>query len=451
MLQYYGTCNFADCTELLNSLHNSTCSTGRVQEFVSKWRTGLSKLQSAHFIFNIKICVSFFVRGLPPVPAFNSLCADLPRRISTIASEPDFGAFIELTETVLELDTIFRPSAQAQMTRPPRAPPAAIASAPSFPIPSSNPPDPPSSASTRKDERTCNNCKLRGLCATGHMDGTCFQPGGGMEGHREEYLNNRGCVHAMLAECLENALLSESMLLTESSSLSDSPNLSPTLDNELFPPPIANLSVASVMPNSDVHEDIYTRCDFKLLPCLALASVDFNSAALISLVNLYNALLDSGCTHHIVQDRALFRNYTSRAVSVGTANCGSLEALGTGDVEFCHPFGDRHVIFTLRGCLYAPSAPINLLSVGALAECGMSCLFSPGGTTKIFYPENHPRLPGFSLSAIVVNRLSFLNLFFIPPDLPLVSTVYSFPRVKMDSILWHRRFGHIGRMLLRQH
>ena len=29
LMQYYGTCNFVDCTELLNSLHNSSCATGR--------------------------------------------------------------------------------------------------------------------------------------------------------------------------------------------------------------------------------------------------------------------------------------------------------------------------------------------------------------------------------------------------------------------------------------
>jgi hypothetical protein len=82
LTQYYGTCNFADCTELLNSLHNSACVAGRVPDFVSKWRVGLAKLQSAQFAFNIKICISLFVRGLPPVPAFNSLRADLPRRTS---------------------------------------------------------------------------------------------------------------------------------------------------------------------------------------------------------------------------------------------------------------------------------------------------------------------------------------------------------------------------------
>ena len=452
--QHYGTSNFADFTELFISLHNSVCSAGRVQDFVSKWRIGLSKLQSAHFVFSIKICVSLFVRGLPSIPAFNSLRADLPRRIAAIIDEHDFGAFIELTETVLELDTIFRSNTQSQ-NRPPRVPNApASSSTPLPPLPSTVP---ESSSRASKKEQICNNCKSRGLRAVGHTDGTCFQPGGGMEGRREEYLSNKGRIHAMLAECLENALLSpEPPALPPDSFLpSDSPIFSPASDNEVFVPPIAHLSVASYIPNSDVREDVYTQSDFKLLPRLAFATVDFTSAALVSLTNLYNALLDSGCTHHIIRDRALFRNYTQQSVSVGTANCGSLEALGTGDVEFRYITGERQVIFTLRGCLYAPLAPINLLSVGALAERGMSCLFSPGGITKISYSEDHPRLPGFSISATVVNRLSFLNLTFIPPNDSIPHTAlpanaahppptYSFPRVKLDSILWHRRFGHIG-------
>ena len=45
LIHYYGTCNFTDCTELLNSLHNSTCMTGHVLDYVSKWRVGLVKLQ----------------------------------------------------------------------------------------------------------------------------------------------------------------------------------------------------------------------------------------------------------------------------------------------------------------------------------------------------------------------------------------------------------------------
>ena len=100
--------------------------------------------------------------------------------------------------------------------------------------------------------------------------------------------------------------------------------------------------------------------------------------------------------------------------------------------------------------------PINLLSVGALAERGMSCLFSPGGVTNVSYPDDHPRLPGFSFTASVVNRLSFLKLCFLPPANPVSfvshasvsssasASSYSFPQITQDSMLWHRRFGHIG-------
>jgi hypothetical protein len=462
--QYYGTSNFADCTELLSSLHNSTCVTGRVQEFVSKWRTGLSKLQSANFAFNVKICISLFVRGLPSIPAFNSLRADLPRRIAVIPHDQDYGAFITMTEAVLELDTIFRPTAQSQSTRQPRPPsntPASTAA-----VSSSVVLDP----STRipKKELSCGNCKSRGLRNIGHTDGTCFQPGGGMEGRREEYMSNKGRIHAMLAECLENALLlPDPPLSPDPSSSSHSPSLPPILDDALILPPVANLCVTSFPANSDLRDDLYFRCDFiKSHSPLAFTSADFQTTALLSMTTLFNSLLDSGCTHHIVRDRALFQNYSARTISVGTANCGSLDALGTGDVEFRHPFGDRFIIFTLRGCLYAPSAPINLLSVGALVERGMSCVFSPGGITKVSYPSDHHKFPGFTFSATVTNRLSFLKLDFLSPVIatacpatavipqplsnlsgsPAVdpSPSYSFPRIKQDSMLWHRRFGHIG-------
>lgn len=275
-----------------------------------------------------------------------------------------------------------------------------------------------------------------------------------MEGRREEYLTNKGRIHAMLAECLENAILDDQPLPPDPGSPPSSPLISETPNNDFIFPPIANLCISSSMPNTD-RNDLYIHRDIKLLSRFSFASVDFNSAALVSLVTLYNALLDLGCTHHIVRDRSLFRDYVPQTISVGTANCGSLEALGTGDVEFRYPFGDRHVTFTLRGCLYAPSAPINLLSVGALAERGMSCLFSPGGITRVFYPDDHHKLPGFSFSATVVNRLSFLKLVFVPPITSPVPTALlaqavvplpapSFPRIKLDSILWHRRFGHIG-------
>ena len=101
-----------------------------------KWRTDLSKLQSADFIFSIKICVSLFVCGLPSIPAFNTLHTDLPHHIAAIAGKHDFGAFIELTETVLELNTIFQPSIHSQVNRLPRVP--NVTAPPAPPLPPSN-------------------------------------------------------------------------------------------------------------------------------------------------------------------------------------------------------------------------------------------------------------------------------------------------------------------------
>ena len=109
-------------------------------------------------------------------------------------------------------------------------------------------------------------------------------------------------------------------------------------------------------------------------------------------------------------------------------------------MDFRYPYGDCKVVFTLRGCLHAPLAPINLLSVGALVEWGMSCLFSPGGITEVFFPDDHPVLPKFIFRATVSSCLSFLNLDYVhpvvPPALaaePAICTPVNLPAVLMVS------------------
>src|ERR1700678_2989947 len=100
----------------LNSLHTSFCMLGRVQEYVLKWRTGVSCLHLAKFVFNIKTCISFFICGLPLISAFTSLRASLPERLEAVAAD-DMGVFITMSEMVLHLDTIFRTASQAQASR----------------------------------------------------------------------------------------------------------------------------------------------------------------------------------------------------------------------------------------------------------------------------------------------------------------------------------------------
>ena len=472
LTRYFGLRNFGDCDELATSLLQSRCDPNRIQDYVARWRAGITRLCSAKYPFSIRVFINAFVRSLPNTITFATLRAFLPDRLASW-NDADIGPFIMVTNEVMDLEVAFRnshTSASLPSRSGPR--PTSLATqmlAPPPPLPTP-PSQPPASSSTAhaipgrvpKPPLTCNNCKDRGLRYTGHVDGTCFQPGGGMEGRREEYMSNKGRFHAMFVECLDNAssLCDTVVQLDTPFSLSpSSPQCPPVLDDEIVLPPLANLCVTSSVPDFELCDDLYFPCPIKFPPRVACPTVDFKCAALVSMVSIYNALLDSGCTHHIVCDRGLFRSYVARPISVGTANCGSLEALGTGDVEFRYPFGSRQVTFTLRGCLHAPSVPIDLLSVGALVERGMSCLFSPGGITKVFYPPDHVRLPGFTFEATVANRLSFLRLDFISPlpsDLPtafpaqarlplaLESTPSSFPRLRQDSILWHRRFGHIG-------
>lgn len=162
-----------------------------------------------------------------------------------------------------------------------------------------------------------------------------------MEGQREEYLSNRGHIHAMFSECLENTLdLPDSHLHSPSPPLS--PQLPPTLDDECILPPVVNLCVPTFVPNTDFPFSLYSQCDLVVGTAspFAFPAVNFTTSALVSLVALYNALLNSGCTHHIIQDHDLFSNYIHKEISVGTTNCESLNALGTGDVDFRYPFGD---------------------------------------------------------------------------------------------------------------
>ena len=47
LTHYYGLCSWSDGSELLNTLNTSICTPGCIQEYVSKWRTGISRLRSA--------------------------------------------------------------------------------------------------------------------------------------------------------------------------------------------------------------------------------------------------------------------------------------------------------------------------------------------------------------------------------------------------------------------
>ena len=263
--------------------------------------------------------------------------------------------------------------------------------------------------------QTCTNCGR-----DGHTAPTCFQPGGAMEGQREEYLASR--VPKTIAHIAE---VEENQPDTEEDTLTIEEN---TLNNEF--------AAMSLGTSNDIQFSTYASQSLPEIPNDQLF-------ALSSISQGFNSALDSACTNHIFQDRDHFHTYNADgAVPVKIANCGLLTTLGIGDVKIKLSIGNRNVVWTLTNCLHAPNVPINLISVGALQEHCMSVTFSFQKTT-ISFPTNHPQLSGLSFDAHVTRRLSLLNLnFILPPTLPVALQL--FPATQNSPEIWHRRFGHLG-------
>ena len=262
----------------------------------------------------------------------------------------------------------------------------------------------------------CLNCHR-----IGHTDDTCFQPGGAMEGRREEYLASR--VPKPIAHIAE---VKETQTEVEDNTTFNADE--DTLNNEF-----AAMSLG--VPNN-IQFSTYVLSSF--------SEIQLDQPFSLSSVSQgFNSALDSACTNHIFRDRNLFHTYNvDGAVPVKMANCGILTTLGIGDIKIKLSFGEKTVIWTLKNCLHAPDVPINLISVGALQEHHMSIAFSFQKTTISFPPE-HPQLSGLSFDAHVTRRLSLLNLDFIPP-ISLPVALHLFPAVQNSPETWHRHFGHLG-------
>jgi len=379
------------------------------------------------------------------------LRADLSSRISQ-AGEHDLGDFIAVTETALDLEATFRAAAQAQNPRSvPSAHPsvhvATPVSAPTPPLTIKLPTTvvPPAIERTSQSALHCSNCDR-----SGHISATCFQPGGGMEGRHGEYRGNKGKAVAMFVEMMEDAY--------NSCATTPPPKPKPSyplVDSEEDP---NVLTVSSFLaPNPTLCHDYFAERDPDKFPMAFVSNSieDFKLTAFLSLGGRFNSALDSGCTDHIIRHHKVFQHYnTSKAVSIGTANSGSLEALAGGDVSFRVPYHDWHgqvqqILFMLQNCLHAPDAPVNLISVGALNEQGLVVTFNPGALTELSLPLDDPDLSGFTFHATVIRRLSLLHCDFVLPDddllKPSAFPAISFPNILPSPSLWHHHFGHLDK------
>jgi hypothetical protein len=87
-------------------------------------------------------------------------------------------------------------------------------------------------------------------------------------------------------------------------------------------------------------------------------------------------LVDSGASHHVCSDRAMFRSLReSRVKSVLTANHGVTSLKGQGNVQLRVSVHGSSKVVKVFDVLYVPDFVAHLLSVGTLADQGMPVAF----------------------------------------------------------------------------
>ena len=344
----------------------------RLSEFITVWRTSINQMDAAGFLPGPRQLLTIFADGLPQnTVAF----VNLYDNIILWLNEPDdqrLPNIHHLFDRAISIDNNIQRTCMMN-PNPRRLPPATTpavvttsATVAALPTTVATPP------STKK---RCSNCGREG-----HTHDTCFQPGGAMEGRRDEYLANR--LPRPLAHIAE----------AEENHAGNDEGIPDTEDNPL------STEFAAMSLNTSNEIDFSTYVFSSLSETLFDQPMAFNAISLD-----YNSVLDSACTNHIFHDCRLFHTYNvDGAVSVKTANCGTLPALAIGDVKIKLKIGDKNITWTLQDCLHAPTVPINLISVGALQEHHMSVTFSFQKTT-ISFPPDHPHLSGLSFNAYVTH------------------------------------------------
>lgn len=167
-------------------------------------------------------------------------------------------------------------------------------------------------------------------------------------------------------------------------------------------------------------------------------------AALASFLGNDSSLLDSGATSHLVKVQDLFHTYSKDdARSVTTANLGTLTTHGGGTCVADVTFRGRTIHMWFTNCLHAPSAAVNLISVGRLVKAKIKCSFEDDGSVTLSQ-SGKP----FADGSMLPNCLFKLHIEFISVSqltlavLPMEIPCAMFLKVKETIELWHLRFGH---------
>jgi hypothetical protein len=181
---------------------------------------------------------------------------------------------------------------------------------------------------------------------------------------------------------------------------------------------------------------------------LSCALIDGPSAeemtALLAASGNATNCLDSGTSSHLFKDRNVFWTYeVTQARAMRTANHGILQTEASGDCLVRFTLKGVTTTVKLRDCLHAPSACINLLSVGRMTAVGskVGCVFDDGKFQIVKKNPDGSRVDIYE-SIQTNNKLYFVDLEFVLPPRSIETALFTKVLETMD--LWHHRMGHIG-------
>ncbi|RDB27573.1 Retrovirus-related Pol polyprotein from transposon TNT 1-94 [Hypsizygus marmoreus] len=416
-------------------------TTADLPQYIADWRTAISQLEDTFWAFTETEFTTWFADGLPSDVKYQSIRHDV--HVGMDSSPPySFEPEHLFNEAMAIRDDIIRHAEVVRLRMParrvvPQQPSTVAATTPTTPGASAPPVAP------RAPRPTCTACG-----ALGHIAANCW---GTDPAARDRYLAaHPNAIRAHIA----------TDQIDEIATPDPDPNIVLTTNESV--PPVSQIELVDLCIG--VHSELSSPVSYSA----GTAYLDFlnnnEPVVLASLSSRFNAILDSGCTTHIFQDRQLFWTYnTALATPVGTANCGVLRTLARGEVRFRVLVDGQPLVIRMQDCLHAPDVPINLLSVGAMTERNMKVVFEKQ-ITSVLFPKSIPSLEGSAFMAAVHHRLSFLYCdFILPPTDPPPSSVNagpiatpavtlpldrspptSFAHVPLSPELWHRRFGHIG-------
>jgi len=265
-----------------------------VADYVVCWRSGLNKLASAGHLFDHADTLWHFVNHLPFGSTYNIICKSVLYGLSTACFSKQLPSFESVFEHVMNIDL------NHAYFQPPRScyPNSDPTSTTTTPTPTSN--EPITTLSTNPSS-TNNTTQHHPPHSTN---------GGGQEGN---FMNrNKPPAHAYLREVDVDLVVDGGVVAVDQHSPSTPSPLDKgaTLSFTTF----GTTSFVPTPVNDNVFFDAYQTGVISI----SLSSIyELSPVRLSSISEIYNSILDSGCTNHIIQDHSLFWTYhTSLAVPV---------------------------------------------------------------------------------------------------------------------------------------